>query len=230
MTAPGQTVTATPPAAIVLAAGLGRRLGGRPKAALRIGGTSLLERQLHTLRAAGIGDLGVVIGPYADTLAPLAERGGARVIPHPDRTEGAVPDLVASQRLALRSHLQRHRGTDLMLLVADLPALQADDIRVLLDAWQQRPAGILAQRPVVNGVQGHPLLLAWSAALAVDALPGHLGVRDLLAGSPGVLQALPSERRAYVADLDTPQDLAALRARCHPQVVEWPVTWRHTAD
>lgn len=229
MTAPGQTGTATPPAAIVLAAGLGRRLGGRPKAALRIGGTSLLERQLHTLRAVGIEDIGVVIGPYADTLAPLAERGGARVIRHPTPDPPRQPDLVASQRLALRSHLQRHRGTDLLLVLADLPALQADDIRPLLDVWRQRQADVLAQRPVVNGVQGHPLLLAWSAALAVDALPGHLGVRDLLAGAPGVLQTLPSDRPAYVTDLDTPQDLAALRARCHPQAVDWPAPWQDCA-
>lgn len=229
MTAPGQTATATPPAAIVLAAGLGRRLGGRPKAALRIGGTSLLERQLHTLRAAGIRDLGVVIGPYADALAPLAERAGARVIRHPDRNTPGAPDLVASQRLALRSHLQRHRGTDLLLVLADLPALQPDDIRPLLDAWWRRPADVLAQRPVVNGVQGHPLLLAWSAALAVDALPGHLGVRDLLAGAPAVLQTLPSDRSAYVTDLDTPQDLAALRARCHPLKVDWPAPWQDSA-
>ena len=62
-----------PPAAIVLAAGLGQRLGGVPKAALRHpDGTSLLARSAQTLRASGVSQISVVLGPYLDVLLPLA--------------------------------------------------------------------------------------------------------------------------------------------------------------
>ena len=52
--------------AIILAAGKGKRLdtirGDYPKCLLKVGGVSLIERQIQTLRAVGINDITVVIG------------------------------------------------------------------------------------------------------------------------------------------------------------------------
>ena len=58
--------------AIILAAGLGSRLGhltaDRPKSMLEIAGRSLIDRQLDTFRALGIGDITIVTGHRADRL------------------------------------------------------------------------------------------------------------------------------------------------------------------
>ena len=52
--------------AVIVAAGMGRRLGAvaaaRPKALLEVGGATLIERSLHSLRRAGIADITVVTG------------------------------------------------------------------------------------------------------------------------------------------------------------------------
>ena len=118
---------------------------------------------VHALRQSGIQSINVVIGPYADTLLALARRCDVQVIRH----SGPADELVASQRLAVNEHLRQQPGADLMLLVADLPLLAADDIRPLLRAWAQRPAHTQAQVPVVGGVRGHPVLLSWQAVQAV---------------------------------------------------------------
>lgn len=214
-----ETVTpGAPPAATLLAAGLGRRLGGVPKSALLIDGQSIFERLVQALRESGIDDIRTVIGPYADVLQPLARRSGVRVIrqPEPDAS------LVASQRLALHDHQQHPPGRDLMLLVADLPLLTGEHIVPLLRAWQQRPAGVQAQVPLVRGVRGHPVCLAWPVVQAVAALPYPLGVRDWLLGAGAAVQALATEYDAYTTDLDTPDDLANLRQRLAPLAVAWP--------
>ena len=56
--------------ALILAAGLGRRLGpktaDRPKALIEVGGITLLERQLRALADAGLAPVLVVTGHYAD--------------------------------------------------------------------------------------------------------------------------------------------------------------------
>lgn len=56
--------------AIILAAGKGSRLNGvagdLPKCLVKIGGMTLLERQIQTLRSSGIGDIYVVVGYGAD--------------------------------------------------------------------------------------------------------------------------------------------------------------------
>src|SRR5437899_7846645 len=51
---------------IILAAGKGSRLNGAagslPKCLLRIGGMTLIERQIRSLRSVGIGEIAVVVG------------------------------------------------------------------------------------------------------------------------------------------------------------------------
>lgn len=194
------------PAATLLAAGLGRRMGGVAKPALMINGQSLFERLVMALRQAGVCDVSAVIGPYRETLLPLALRCGVAVIPNQETST----ELAVSQRLAVNAHLSRHRGRDLMLLVSDLPLLTAHDIRPLLQAWRQRGVGIQAQVPIVDGVRGHPLLLSWTAVQAVAAQPVHLGVRDWLRDAGDKMRMLEMHSAAYTRDLDTPEDLASL--------------------
>jgi CTP:molybdopterin cytidylyltransferase MocA len=211
--------TASPPlAATILAAGLGQRLGGRPKATLQIGGVSVLERLVAALRGAGIQDVSVVIGPYREQLLPLLAHCGARVVEHrqPD------PSLVESQRLALDAHRAGFAGHDLLLVLADLPLLSAADVSPLLAAWRQRVSSVHALMPVVDGVRGHPLLLSGYAVAQVSATECHLGIRDWLRRHPEAVQPVHSPRRAYVTDVDTPDDLVALQALVHPDLMAWP--------
>jgi CTP:molybdopterin cytidylyltransferase MocA len=76
--------------------------------------------------------------------------------------------------------------------------------------------------PVVEGVRGHPLILSWHAVERIAATPRQLGIRAWLAAHAKLIQAVPSQQTAYVADLDTPDDLAALQASVHPEIVSWP--------
>ena len=51
--------------AVLLAAGAGSRLGGRPKALLELGGVPLVLRQLIALSGAGVDEVAVVLGHHA---------------------------------------------------------------------------------------------------------------------------------------------------------------------
>ena len=206
----------SPLVATILAAGLGQRLGARPKATLQIGGISLLERLIAALRGAGIQAVSVVIGPYRDQLLPLVAQCGAHAVVH--RQPHA--SLVDSQRLALEAHSARFVGHDLLLVLADLPLLSAADVSLLLAAWHQRVPSVHALMPVVDGVRGHPLLLSSDAVAQVSATACHLGIRDWLRKHPEAVQLFHSPRRAYVTDVDTPDDLIALQALLHPIPVE----------
>jgi choline kinase len=89
-------------AAVILAAGIGRRLGAadnRPKVLLEFGGRSLLERHLEALRACGIRDVSITVGHQRELVeAEVARLGwGDRVgfVFNPDYREGSMVSLWA---------------------------------------------------------------------------------------------------------------------------------------
>jgi L-glutamine-phosphate cytidylyltransferase len=64
---------------IILAAGKGSRLNGtagdHPKCLVKAGGLTLIERQIRTLRNAGIDDIAVVVGCHADHVRRVCGHG-----------------------------------------------------------------------------------------------------------------------------------------------------------
>lgn len=104
--------------ALILAAGVGRRLGSAdpgPKAMLRFGGRSLLARHVALLQACGVTDVTVVVGFEAARMRAeiAALDGNVSVIENPDYREGSVVSLWAG-RAVLRS------GTPVLLMDADV--------------------------------------------------------------------------------------------------------------
>jgi CTP:molybdopterin cytidylyltransferase MocA len=207
-----------PPAAAILAAGLGSRLGYRPKATLKVGGLSVLERIVAALRGAGVQEVSVVIGPYLEQLQPLVVGCGAYPLLH----QVAQPSLVESQRVALDDHRSRFADHDLMLVLGDLALLGEQDVLPLLTSWHRRNLSVHAQVPVVGGVRGHPLILSSWAGQQICTLPRRRGIRDWLASHPDSVASVETDRPAYVSDLDTPADVEALRDHLYPITLTWP--------
>src|SRR5215213_1058655 len=92
------------PLAIILAAGIGRRLGRihkGPKVLLEFGGRSLLERHLDALRSNGVAEIAVTVGYGAETLRKILA-GRADTVDNPAYREGSIVSLWV-QRVRLRA-------------------------------------------------------------------------------------------------------------------------------
>ncbi len=88
----------SPPRAVILAAGRGKRLGAThdgPKAMLRFGGRSLMQRHLDGLRACGVADITVVTGYEEARLRDHVASFDAavRFVGNPHFTEGSLVSL-----------------------------------------------------------------------------------------------------------------------------------------
>ncbi|HEU4753839.1 MAG TPA: phosphocholine cytidylyltransferase family protein, partial [Armatimonadota bacterium] len=84
--------------AIILAAGVGKRLGGgiadRPKCLIDLDGRTLLDRTLDALEELGIREQIVVVGHLADRVEQaLASRPGAVALYNPEYRKGAILSL-----------------------------------------------------------------------------------------------------------------------------------------
>jgi molybdopterin-guanine dinucleotide biosynthesis protein A len=188
-------------AAVVLAGGQARRLGGADKPGISIGGRTLVSLVVDAAAQAGAGRI-VVVGPSRPGLATP----GATIEFTRERPPGGgpVPALRAGLRLVTESWL--------LLLAADVPFLRARHLRALLLA--ARPSG----RAVLADDHGRPQWLCgcWRAADLRLAMTGYLGgslrgalepLRPVLVG----IEVTATEPPPWL-DCDSPPDIAAARA------------------
>ncbi|MGH9764469.1 MAG: NTP transferase domain-containing protein [Blastocatellia bacterium] len=165
--------------AIILAAGRGLRLeaacGGVPKCLLDVGGQSLIERQLSSIRTSGIKDIVVVVGFEADRVR-AACGGGVRFIENPiyDRTNSLYSLWLARNELpdgflVMNSDVLFHP-----VLLRRL--LQSHYQDALLVSLQQENMPALGEEEMKARVDGHRLLDISKSMPAVDADGENVGI------------------------------------------------------
>ncbi|MEU6735834.1 nucleotidyltransferase family protein [Streptomyces physcomitrii] len=197
--------TAHPPviAGLLLAAGGGRRLGGRPKALLADGDRLLVEKAAAALRAGGCAPVHVVLGAGSHEVRRSARLGGCVLVENPGWQEG----MGSSLRAGLASLGSSPAGAALVLLV-DQPGIGAEAVRRVRAAYTG--PGSLATA-AYGGRAGHPVLLGrehWAEAAA--GAVGDRGARDLLRARASQLRRVDCGDVAEDHDIDTPADLARL--------------------
>jgi molybdopterin-guanine dinucleotide biosynthesis protein A len=182
--------------AIVLAGGAARRLGGADKPGLVVGGSTLLDRVLDAVAAAGVI---VVAGPRRVTARPVTwvreDPPGA----------GPVAGIAAGIGLV--------RADVTLVLATDLPGI-GPAVPVLLRAVSDSPAAGVACLVESSG-QVNYLAAAWRtaalrAALEVTAVPNGAPVRALVAASEMI--EVP-DQQGWGYDCDTWEELAGARER-----------------
>jgi nicotine blue oxidoreductase len=190
-------------AGLLLAAGGGRRLGGRPKALLTHRGRPLVEHALGVLRAAGCGPLHVVLGAAADTVRERAELAGATAVVNPEWAEG----MGSSLRAGLAS-LEASGARAVLVLLVDQPGIGPDAVARVRAAYRS-PASLAAA--AYDGERGHPVLFGrehW-AGIAASA-SGDRGARAYLKEHRGAVELVECGDIAEDFDIDTEADLGHL--------------------
>lgn len=208
-------------AAIVLAGGQGKRLGGVDKASIKLGARSLVGGVVGTAIRTGA-DRIVVVGPDRPGLTDeLGEAGlgteRARIDFARERPAGAGPVP------ALRAGLDLVTEPWLLLLAADLPFLSVTVLRDLVDAASLSGGAVLADD------QDRPqwLVSCWRSGdlrAAIDRYAGD-SLRGLLAPLPRAELTAVAEPGAPPCwlDCDTPEDLVVVRELArHHAVKEQP--------
>lgn len=205
--------------ALVLAAGLASRMGGRPKCLLEWDGEALIRQQVKALLAVGLRELVVVLGHYADEVEQALSGLAVRVVRNPRPQDGQV----SSQRLGLQALPMR--GQAVLVSLADLPLIGTAEIQALIDAFVCRPADSEVLVPTVGGLPGNPVLLSARVRDAVLAGDASMGCKQWQQAHPTGVHRWATNNPAYRLDLDTPEDVAALRASWGVDL-HWPQSAR----
>ncbi|WP_030348748.1 nucleotidyltransferase family protein [Streptomyces sp. NRRL S-1022] len=190
-------------AGLLLAAGGGRRLGGRPKALLTHRGRPLVEHAVGVLRAAGCRRIHVVLGAAADEVRDRAELGGCVLVDNPDWAEG----MGSSLRAGLASLAATGARAALVSLV-DQPGIGPAAAARVLGAYTDGASLVSA---AYAGVRGHPVLFgaAHWAGVAGTAT-GDRGARAYLKAHEAEIRLVECGDVAEPYDIDTEADLSHL--------------------
>ncbi|QHE77118.1 nucleotidyltransferase family protein [Hydrogenophaga sp. PBL-H3] len=203
---------------LILAAGAGRRMGGRAKCLLEVQGHSLLERLVRSVRSLGLQTPVLVLGHHAAEIQAHLAQWPEHLTPR--RVVNPAPGDDPASSLHLGLHALGDDVQAVMVLLADQPLINATDIGAVLDAFQRRPAGCQVVVPLVNGVPGHPVMM--DAAVRTDLLAAPGGsLRQWRAAHPQATLPWVVDNPHHTRDLDTPDDLIAL-ARDTGWVCRWP--------
>lgn len=208
--------------AVLLAAGGGSRIGGRPKCLLELGGVPLIRRQLIALSGAGVDEVVVVLGHHAEQIEPAVAPFPVTIARNPDPDRGQV----SSQRIGLAALTGKLDAV--LVALADQPLVNAQDITALIGAYKKRPEGTSVVFPQVDGEPGNPVIFSAEVRdeiLAADAL---IGCREWREAHPQAAAPFVTDNRRYKVDIDTPQDIERFE-RETGHALRWPASYRTVA-
>jgi molybdenum cofactor cytidylyltransferase len=201
--------------AVLLAAGAGARMGGRPKALLELGGVPLIRRQLIALSGAGVDEVVVVLGHHAELIEPMVRSFPVTLVRNLNPDDGQT----SSQRLGLQALTGRHDAV--LVALADQPLINAQDISAVIGAFKKRAEGTAVVVPTVDGKPGNPVVFSAEVQQQILAGDASVGCRQWRAANPQAVSFFATDNRRYRVDVDTLDDIARFE-RETGHALRWP--------
>jgi molybdenum cofactor cytidylyltransferase len=195
------------PVIVVLAAGRGSRFRGRDhKLAQQLGSQSVLGRTIGQAISSGLPVVVVTTEPLAAESSRWVARRDVVVLPE----VGTGPAGLGMGYSIAAGVAARPEAAGWLVLPGDMPMVSPGSLQAVAAALDQHPV-VFAQH---RGRRGHPV--GFSSELFSDLvqLSGDEGARRVVARYPSI--GLELEDPGVLIDVDTEDDLAALRASSPP--------------
>jgi CTP:molybdopterin cytidylyltransferase MocA len=185
-------------AAIVLTAGKSERMGGSPKALLRLQGKTFLEHVLDAVGKAGITQTVVVVGHHRSEIEKALP--SLSLIFNPDYEHG----MSTSVQAGIQALPPTVEGAGIFLV--DHPLIDPETIRNL--ASHVRPGRIVL--PIFNNRPGHPIFIASDLFQEILALRHEQGLDVVVKRDPTRIIAVTVHNAGIHTDIDTPEQFSKL--------------------
>ncbi len=189
---------------LILAAGAASRMRGGDKCLEQVAGEPLLRRLARLALETGCA-VTVALPPDHPKRGAALEGLGVATVTVADAGDGMAASLVAGV-----SSLPV--GVPVLLLLADLPMIDGDDLARMLAEAAAHPQTIL-RGAEADGRAGHPVVFPPDLRAELLALAGDEGARWVLKRHAARVRLVTLPAGHATTDLDTPEDWAEWRLR-----------------
>jgi molybdenum cofactor cytidylyltransferase len=191
----------SPVGGIILAAGVGRRMG-TTKQLLPFRGKPLLQWSIDAARSAGLSPVIIVLGHQRERIRAEIDCRETRLVENPEYEQGQ------SSSLRIGMAALPDDCPAVVCLLGDQPLVGPEVIRQLVAAYRQSGAPIVI--PTCRGRRGNPVLLERSLFPSLMNLSGDTGGRALFADHESVIEQVETNDEAIRFDVDTLEDYRQL--------------------
>ncbi|MEM6586839.1 MAG: nucleotidyltransferase family protein [Pseudomonadota bacterium] len=182
--------------AVILAAGLSRRMGDQNKLLLPVWGEPMIRRTVRAYAGAGL-EVMVVTGFAARDITHAITDLPVRFVHNPDFERG--------QKTSVAAGLKAARGADDVLVgLGDQPRLGPLQIKNLINAHSAAGGGKISI-PHDGDRRGNPIAIPGALIDALLSDQQNPGCHTFTRTRPELVNAIPLTDPAYYSDVDTPE-------------------------
>ncbi len=194
-------------AAVVLAAGLSRRMG-RPKLTLAWGGTTVIGHVVDVLYEAGVKTVIIVTGGAHDLVSEALGGKPVEIVFNPRFAEDQMALSLQTGLAALPESAEA-----VLVVLGDQPQIETAVVRAVIAEYCSSKAVLVA--PSYQMHRGHPWLIERSLWPEILAIRPPTTLRDFLAAHADQMLYLSLDHASILQDLDTPDDYARQAPETH---------------
>jgi molybdenum cofactor cytidylyltransferase len=205
--------------AVLLAAGAGSRLGGKPKCLLELDGVPLILRQLSALEKAGVDQVVVVLGYYAELIDPVIRNLPIKIVVNPN------PEIGQASSVQLGLQNLSDNLESVIVALADQPLVETEDISGLIEAYDRRGTKLMVvpRKKTADGDMkpGNPVM--FDAALRDQWLAGdaEMTCRNWRRKYPETVFWFEPKNDHWFVDIDEEVDIVNFEKKTG-RLLQWP--------
>jgi len=183
---------------IILAAGESSRMGS-PKALLKIGEKSFVQRIVDVLIASRVLDIVIVLGADAEAVQTQLNWFIGKTVINEEWKRGQLSSILAGLRAVDQKDLH-----GVLIWPVDRPLVnEAVIVGMLHQFWTKHKRIVV---PVCKGQRGHPVLVGKSLFEDLEKAPLEIGARAILWDHPDEVLEYLTEEEGVVMNIDSRED------------------------